>query len=275
MVWQGEALQVVIGNTRRYANLVQMTPSAYLDDGLLDVCVLTTGNVLTTLEEIVSLLFRRRPDNAAATYFRGASVALRVPASIGLQLDGSAVKLKDYLSKADRKALQQSGNEEQVMITYRFDALPSAVRAALPSTYNGALFGQLVAEGRSSHASLRQRTADAQQHSGDVQEVRPESPELVSRLVEDGYKVTVRGAAKTPGKHHRYILAGTVHHPVTRDTRPVAVRIEQDTLILSDTGEHLLQADVLKVQEGMVIIATGKKSKRGVIRATHLVLKEI
>ena len=51
-VWKGKALQVIIGNTRRYANIVQMTPDAYLDDGLLDVCVITAGNALTTLEEI-------------------------------------------------------------------------------------------------------------------------------------------------------------------------------------------------------------------------------
>jgi diacylglycerol kinase family enzyme len=38
VLWRGEALQVVIGNTRRYADIVQMTPDAYIDDGILDVC---------------------------------------------------------------------------------------------------------------------------------------------------------------------------------------------------------------------------------------------
>src|SRR5947209_877057 len=103
--WKGEAMQVIIGNTRRYANIVQMTPDAYLDDGLLDVCVITAGNALTTLEEIASLLFRRRADNATSERFHGASITISVPASIDLQLDGSAVRLKDYLSKSDRKSV--------------------------------------------------------------------------------------------------------------------------------------------------------------------------
>ena len=28
-IWKGEAFQVIIGNTRRYANLVELTPNAY------------------------------------------------------------------------------------------------------------------------------------------------------------------------------------------------------------------------------------------------------
>jgi YegS/Rv2252/BmrU family lipid kinase len=133
-IWKGEAFQVIVGNTRRYANLVEMTPNAYLDSGLLDVCVITAGNTLRLLEEIASLVFRRRPDNRTNEYFRGASITISVPASIDMQLDGSAVSLNDYLSKSDRKALQSAGNAAQVMVTYRFDAMPRAVQVAIPST---------------------------------------------------------------------------------------------------------------------------------------------
>src|SRR5438105_3830776 len=157
MVWEGKALQVIIGNTRRYANIVQMTPGAYLDDGLLDVCVITAGNALTTLEEIASLLFRRRPDDVATKYFLGASITIRVPASIDLQLDGSAVRLKDYLSKAERKVLQNGGNAEKAMVTYRFDAMPHAVQVVIPSSYDGALFEHPMAEEEPSDASQQQR----------------------------------------------------------------------------------------------------------------------
>src|SRR5436305_1635244 len=44
-IWKGEAFQVIIGNTRRYANLVELTPNAYLDSGLLEVCVIKAGNI--------------------------------------------------------------------------------------------------------------------------------------------------------------------------------------------------------------------------------------
>src|SRR5207244_3790699 len=120
-VWKGEALQIVIGNTRRYANTVEITADASIDDGLLDACVITAGDPLSTVQQIASLLFRRKPDNRATEFFRGAQFSIRVPASIALQLDGTTVRLKDYLSKSDRKALQHAGDKEHVMVTYEFD----------------------------------------------------------------------------------------------------------------------------------------------------------
>src|SRR5207248_10068174 len=136
VLWKGEAIQVVIGNTRKYGDIVEMTPNAYIDDGVLDVCVITAGNPLTTLEQITSLLFRRKPDNLTTEYFHGAHLMISAPASIDLQLDGTAVKLKDYLSTANRKALEGVGDAEQVMVNYRFDAMPRALSIAIPYTYN-------------------------------------------------------------------------------------------------------------------------------------------
>ncbi len=89
VLWQGEAIQVVIGNTRRYADILKMTPDAYIDDGILDVCVITAGDPLTTMQQITSLLLRRKPDNTTAEYFHGAHLSISVPASIAMQLDGS------------------------------------------------------------------------------------------------------------------------------------------------------------------------------------------
>src|SRR5215469_9273448 len=77
IIWKGKAFQVIVGNTRRYANLVELTPDAYLDSGLLEVCVITAGNTLATLEQIASLLFRRKTDNGATEYFHGASITIR------------------------------------------------------------------------------------------------------------------------------------------------------------------------------------------------------
>src|SRR5438874_1210610 len=82
VLWKGEALQVVIGNTCRYADVAEMTPDAYIDDGVLDVCVITAGDPLTTIQQLTSLLLRRKPDNTTAEYFHGAHLSLSVPASI-------------------------------------------------------------------------------------------------------------------------------------------------------------------------------------------------
>ena len=146
MLWKGEAIQVVIGNTRKYADIVQMTPNAYIDDGVLDVTVITAGDPLSTMQQITSLLLRRKPDNMTTENFHGSHLTMSVPASIDLQLDGSAVKLKDYLSKADREALAQV-DAEQVMVNYRFDAMPKALRIAIPNTYNDALFEKAHLDG--------------------------------------------------------------------------------------------------------------------------------
>ena len=140
VLWKGEALQVIVGNTRRYGNIAEVTPEAYIDDGVLDVCVITAGDPLTTIEQILSILLHRKPGNGRSEYFRGAHFWISVPASVDLQLDGSRVKLEDCLAAPDRTAHRQAKDPEAVMVTYRFDAMPRALRVAIPCTYDGALF---------------------------------------------------------------------------------------------------------------------------------------
>lgn len=137
--WHGEAVQIVVGNTRLYADVVQMTPNASIDDGILNTCVILAGNVLTTVEQLSSLLFRRQPDHLTAEYFQAAHFSLCVPASVPLQLDGSAIKLKSYLDKANRDILKHK-EAAQLMVEYRFAAVPHALNIAIPRTYNGSLF---------------------------------------------------------------------------------------------------------------------------------------
>ena len=271
-VWKGEALLVVIGNTRRYANILQMTPGAYLDDGLLDVCVLTAGNALTTLEQIASLVLRRRPDNVTTERFQGASIAITVPASIDLQLDGSAVRLKDYLSKSEHDALESAENAQQVLVTYRFDALPRALEVAIPCAYAGTLFEQPRAYEKPLAALQQHKHEEAPRHDAPAEEMQREPPELISTLLEEGHKVTVRGVAAQPGNRHRYIIAGTVPHQQTGDTAPVAARVDDNTRIFRHSGEQVAPALLLQLPEGAVLVADGKKSKYGVIRARHILI---
>ncbi len=300
LAWQGQAIQVIIGNTRKYADIVEMTPNAYIDDGILDVCVITAGDPLSTLQQITSLLLRRKPDNLTAEYFHGAHLSISVPASIDLQLDGSAVKLKDYLSKSDRKALKKAGDAEHVMVNYRFDAMPQALHIAIPSTYNDSLFEHTDGKGVS-HPELSQR-AHEEQASGDThdqssaeqsqdeeqhsqvaentsenngkpnEEEQKELAERVSKLMEQGRKVTVVGASPNPDKKETYIIAGGVHKQSTGGTRPVAVRVNGNTTVLRQTGETASPAVVQELQEGSEIVVEGKKSKRGVIPARRVVV---
>ncbi|MBV9614931.1 MAG: hypothetical protein JO031_05655 [Ktedonobacteraceae bacterium] len=303
--WKGEALQVVIGNTRRYADIAEMTPNAYIDDGILDVCVITGGDPLNTMQQVASLLLRRKPDNTTAEYFHDAHLEITVPASVPLQLDGSAVKLKDYISKADYTRLQQSGDREHLMVTYRFDAMPHALEIAVPQTYNYELFehthehenAQQEDTGREhehvradvkthSHNGGGEESQTAQQEHAVAVESRPEHdhngsnsddikkelPELVDKLLEDGRKVTVVGKAPLAGKKGTYIIAGGATKASTGETRPVAVVVNEKTTIYDHQGDKVSVQTIEELLEGMIIVVEGDKSKRGVIEAERLIV---
>ncbi|HLH63093.1 MAG TPA: diacylglycerol kinase family protein [Ktedonobacteraceae bacterium] len=293
LVWQGEALQVVIGNTRKYASILEMTPGAYIDDGILDVCVITAGDPLTTIQQITSLLLRRKPDNLTAEYFHGAHLSISVPASIHLQLDGSAVQLKDYLGKSDCKVLKQFDDADQIMVSYSFDAMPRALRVAIPASYNNTLFehphGKAASQSESEDQTGGQQTASHSEDQSPAQEQaeaensdqehdqpgeweRQQMQARVNKLIEEGRKVTVVGVAHKVGKKETYIIAGGTTKKSTGETRPVAVRVNGNTTVLRKTGEAASPSVIQELQEGCEIVVEGKKSKRGVIAAKQIVV---
>ncbi len=272
-VWKGEALQIVIGNTRRYANTVEMTADASIDDGMLDACVITAGDPLSTIQQIASLLFRHKPDNRTTEFFRGAQLSICIPASIALQLDGSTVRLKDYLCKSDRKALQCAGDMAQVMVTYQFDAPPRALRVAIPCVYDGTLFETSHRDEAAQPTRQEDTSNDASQRiSTSSAGEQPQSLEQLNTLNEHGRKVTVVGVTIHPDKKRTYIVVGTTSKTSTGETRPVAICIDDNTMLLKKTGEHAATVEVEHLQENAELVVEGKKSKRGVIHATHVVV---
>lgn len=277
LLWQGEALQVVIGNTRRYADIVQMTPNAYIDDGILDVCVITAGDPLSTMQQVTSLLLRRKPDNMTSEFFHGAHLYISVPASIDLQLDGSAVKLKDYLSKADREALEQAEDSEHVMVNYRFDALPSALRVAFPVAYDDALFEDSSGKIQEQHEAAQEeqkQSEDESSREGDqhTDEGQQQTIEHLEALLQNGRKVSVAGVTRVQDKKLGYIIAGSTAKRSTGEAKPVAVHIDDDTTIVRRTGESASSAVLQKLPEGGDIVVEGKMSKRGVVQAKRVVV---
>jgi YegS/Rv2252/BmrU family lipid kinase len=272
-IWKGEALQVIIGNTRRYANTVELTADASIDDGMLDACVITAGDPFSTVQQIASLLFRRKPDNRTTEFFRGAQLSIRIPASIALQLDGSTVRLKDYLRKSDRQALQCAGDMDHIMVTYQFDALPQALQVAIPCTYDGTLF-ETSHRDEAAQPTRQEDTSDdaSKRISTSSAGEKPQSREQLSTLNEHGQKVTVVGVTIHPDKKRTYIVAGTASKMSTGETRPVAICIDDNTMLLKETGERAATVEVKYLQENVEIVVVGKKSKRGVIHATHVVV---
>jgi diacylglycerol kinase family enzyme len=300
LVWKGEALQVVVGNTRRYGGGAEITPDAHIDDGILDVCVITAGDPLTTLEQIVSFLVRRKPDKAGAQYLHGAHLSISVPASIGMQLDGSAFKLKDYLKKSNWKAVQQANDSSRVMVNYRFDAVPHALPMAIPYAYDDSLFEEgpdraktrvtkqqrdedkQVETQADVKADSGQEQSDSKDDQAKVQTAGPASQrsaeeqrrgdKQTAALLDSGERVRVVDACPNPEKTHVYIVAGAVKKRNTGEYEPVAVRIDRRTKIIMHTGEPVPAALVKTLKEAADIVVQGKQDKRGVIKAKRVVV---
>jgi YegS/Rv2252/BmrU family lipid kinase len=142
VVWDGNALQLVIGNTRLYGKVTRMTPDALLDSGALDLSLITARSGFSALMQIVTLMLRGRPTHSQTMSARSPCFRVSAPASVDLQLDGSAVKLKKYLNAETRALLGRAGDRAGVTVNYRFDAVEGALPIAIPETYDGALFGR-------------------------------------------------------------------------------------------------------------------------------------
>ena len=127
-----------------------------------------------------------------------------------------------------------------------------------------------------SDIDTQQRTEKGTVDQGDKlhEKSQSESTQLVDMLMEHGYKVKLIGVATMLDKKHTSILAGSMDNQRTGETMPVAVRIDEDTLVLSHIGERLPDALIQKVQDGAGVIAQGKKSKRGVIKAKRVMLPD-
>ncbi|HCF87153.1 MAG TPA: hypothetical protein DEV72_18360, partial [Ktedonobacter sp.] len=68
------------------------------------------------------------------------------------------------------------------------------------------------------------------------------------------------------------IIAGNTMKQSTGEMRPVAVRSDKKTIIVNMEGEHGSPDMMEKLSEGSRIVVKGKKSRRGVIRATHILV---
>jgi diacylglycerol kinase family enzyme len=124
--WHGQALQVVIGNTRLYGGFTSITPDAFMDDGLLDVCLFTPDGVAGAAKQALSLAVRKRPSEASAELYRAAHVEIRAACPVPLQLDGGVVDQKE----------DDPGPEGSV---YDFKVVPRALTVLVPRTYDGDL----------------------------------------------------------------------------------------------------------------------------------------
>ncbi|GAC1371476.1 MAG: hypothetical protein PVS3B1_21120 [Ktedonobacteraceae bacterium] len=261
-LWQGEALQIVLGNTRLYGNAIDLTPDAYVDDGLLDICIITANSPFTKLQQMASFVLHHKPDSNTTTYVQSAHFTITLPATVGLQLDGSALALSDCLDDEDRAALKQAKDPASVLIEYRFDVLPQALPVAIPRTYDNTLFANAP------HDTKEHTTEPPTIHD---ETTPPITQEDIHALVEESKQVTVMGVTQNPDKRNTYIIAGTTRKESTGDVKPVAVRVTKDTKIYQRTGEPVEATALEALQAETLLLVAGKENKRGVMQATSII----
>ncbi len=122
--WDGQPWDILVSNTRRYANISNMIPGAHINDGLLDI-------------RIISLF---SPEPGLLHPFQDSAFTVRLPASIALELDGSSMPLTDYLNAEHRARLLEIEDLSKVMVTYKFLCKPAALSMAVAQAYTGELF---------------------------------------------------------------------------------------------------------------------------------------
>lgn len=184
--WQGRIAQIVVGNTRRYGGFTHITPEAYIDDGLLDVCLITAHGAVASARQAAALLLRQRPSAASAETYRVASVSIHTPVLLPLQLDGGAVHHRDMHLTAQG-------------MTYRFTVAAQALSVLVPRTYGGALFQQGPLPGPLAHVAPRREVDEpgAKDERKTLRVLSVGIDRLTAVRLESGRLVTVRVTSAT------------------------------------------------------------------------------
>jgi diacylglycerol kinase (ATP) len=85
------AVGLIVGNTRSYGGLMQITPKAKANDGLLDVCLYSGNGRLDFLGAILDTLLKRHIGRADVTYCSAKNIMVETDRPWPVQLDGEVV----------------------------------------------------------------------------------------------------------------------------------------------------------------------------------------
>ncbi len=161
VAWSGPALQLLVSNTRLYANIIQPTPSALLDDGMLDVLVIPRSGWASVGRVTGTFVRTGRPHATLTVAARGAEVVVRSWARIPIQLDGSPLGWKPSpggavrIDSNGRNALPngrdaplpgRADRRDSESAEFRFRAEPAALLAWLPADVPDGFFRPVLAD---------------------------------------------------------------------------------------------------------------------------------
>ena len=82
---------VIVSNAQLYARLVRVAAEAYLDDGLLDVCIFKGSNLASTIHHAVRIFARRHLRDPLVAYYQCKKVSIRTATPLPVQVDGDPI----------------------------------------------------------------------------------------------------------------------------------------------------------------------------------------
>ena len=140
VLWDGDVSQIIVGNTRDYGGFTEIVRDAYVDDGLLDLCLFTTDGVLSAARQLTSMVIHKQPSDASSEFYRAARITVQATSPLPLQIDGSEVDL-------------EGGRP----LTYTFAAVPLGLSVLVPRTYDGEIFAHGLVPVRHSKQEKRKK----------------------------------------------------------------------------------------------------------------------
>jgi len=85
------AILVIVSNAQLYGRLVRVAADAYLDDGLLDVCIFKGSNLASTVQHAIKVFAHRHLRDPQVEYHRCRKVSISTTAPLPVQADGDPI----------------------------------------------------------------------------------------------------------------------------------------------------------------------------------------
>lgn len=92
--WEGRYVTAIATNIRSYAGgLLELSPDAKVDDGMLDFWLLTGGGFRDSILRVTQLVFGLHADAPGVTHFRAAEAEIEARTPLPMQMDGEPVTM--------------------------------------------------------------------------------------------------------------------------------------------------------------------------------------
>ncbi|UCC65052.1 MAG: diacylglycerol kinase family lipid kinase [Anaerolineae bacterium] len=100
------SMLIIISNAQLYARIARVASRAYLDDGLLDVCVFKGSGLPMTLLHVIHILTERHLQDPRVAYIQARQVTIETRRPLLVQVDGDPIGTTPVTFEAVPRALR-------------------------------------------------------------------------------------------------------------------------------------------------------------------------